>query len=343
MSDKTGRRILGLTAKQWIRKTAGFIIGIIILFKVTDSAGFPIIFTKLFAIYVTACYLFYIIIDLPPMKPLTDRRAFIYLLVTFFGFSGIYAGASASLPQFDPSVEIAKLNKPPFKLGEAAGPELIAAGLEVFEINKCFNCHQAVGKGTSNRGPNFDTHQIGLRPKDELKEDILNPRKRFAKGFEDAKSKKAMPTYYGEEISDDEFEALLAFLSSIWNKDKMPVRGKMDSNDPILKWNEDPEIIALGQEVFEGKMYEDLNCSACHGRDGVPLMDGARDFRDPNATSKRPGHEGKKIKDWTDADWFDSVSNGIEDTPMMAWLEEYPPRAIWLAIAYAQQFHKKNL
>ncbi|MFQ5432711.1 MAG: c-type cytochrome [Nitrospinota bacterium] len=341
MTDDVKRTILGLTVKQWVVKTAGLVIGLIAVVNVTKSAGFPPIFTKLFSIYVIACYLFYILIDLPPMKPLTGFRAFLYLMITFFLFSAIYSGAGRSLPQFNPLNEIAKINKPPFKMGEAAGPELIAAGLEVFETNKCFNCHQAAGKGTSNRGPNFDLHQIGLLPKDDLMGDILDPRKEQAKGFEDPKSKKAMPTYYGEEISKDEMAALLAFLGTLWNKEKMPVRGKVEGTEPMLKWSEDPEIIAMGQQVFEGKMYEDLNCSACHGKDGVPLMDGARDLRNPESESKRPGREGEKLKDWTDADWFDSVSNGIEDTPMMPWLEEYPPRAIWLAIAYAQQFHKK--
>ena len=81
-------------------------------------------------------------------------------------------------------------------------------------------------------------------------------------------------------------------------------------------------------------------CSVCHGKDGIPLMSGARDLRDPNAITKRPGKEGKKLKDWTDADWFDSVANGIDMTPMAGWLEDYPPRAIWLAIAYAKQVSK---
>ena len=84
-------------------------------------------------------------------------------------------------------------------------------------------------------------------------------------------------------------------------------------------------------------MYEDLNCGVCHGKDGIPLMEGARDLRNPQSQSR---HSDRLLKDWTDADWFHSVSEGIEDTPMAAWIEEYPPKAIWLAIAYAKQFHK---
>lgn len=340
MNSQNNRTILGLTAKQWVKKIAGLIIGLTFVIGGTIYTGFPIIFTKLFSIYTVACFLFYVIIDLPPMKPLTGGRALIYLLITFLGFSIFYSQAAANLPQFDPKYEIAKINKPPLDIGSIAGPEMIAAGLEVFEQNKCFNCHQCGGKGSSNRGPHFDLVQIGLKTKDELMDDIIHPRKTQSKGFEDPKSRKAMPDYYGEDISKDEFKALLAFIQSIWSKELMPLRGKKDSDVPMVRWDEDPEMIALGKKVFEGQIYEDLNCAACHGKDGIPIMDGARDFRDPNALSKR---NGKKLKDWTDADWFDSVANGVEDTPMMPWIEDYPPKAIWLAISYAKQFHKKNL
>lgn len=335
-SDK---RILGLSTRQWIIKIMGLVIGLSVVYQVTQAVGFPIIFTKLFSIYVVACFLFYVIIDLPPMKPLTRGRATIYLFITIFGFSFIYAKAAALLPQFDPQIEIAKINKPPINLGTLAGPEVIAAGKELFETNKCFNCHKASGTGSSTRGPNFDLIQVGLNTPDELKEAILDPRKLVAKGFEDAKSKKAMPTYYNEEINDDEMTALVAFLQSLWTKDEIPMRGKEDMG-PLVPWDEDPEIIAIGQQVFEGELYDDLNCAACHGKDGVPLMEGARDLRDPNAESAVNG--GKKLKDMTNAEWFKSVSEGVEDTPMMAWIEDYPPKAIWLAIAYAKQFHKKK-
>lgn len=338
MSDKEKRLILGLTARQWLMKIIGLGIGLAVVIIGTQKTGFPIIFTKLFCIYVVACFLFYVLIDLPPMKPLSGRRAFAYTLITFLGFSFIYSTASAMLPQFNPKYEIVKINKPPLDLGTAIGPEAIAAGQEIFEENKCFNCHKAAGIGSSMRGPNFDLWQIGLKTRVELREDIFDPRKQFAIGFTDKKSKKAMPTYYSEEIPKAEMEALLSFLQSLWSKDKMPLRGKEDGETPMVPWDKDPEMVALGQKAFEGLLYEDLNCAACHGKDGMPIMDGARDLRDPKGESK---HHERKMKEWTDADWFHSVAIGVEDTPMMPWLEDYPPKALWLAISYAKQFHQK--
>lgn len=328
-----------LIINRWTKKLLVYIILAAILSVVTNKAGFPPLFIVIFHIYAFACFLFYVIIDLPAMKKLTGWRAFFYLIVTFALFSGFYTGLTAFLPQFDPEFEIANIRKPPVKLAALSGPEVIKEGEAVYNKNKCANCHKFKGMGTSMRGPHFDLVQIGLEDESWIKEAIIDPRKEAAKGFEDQKSKTAMPTYFGEEISEDEMGALLAFLKTGWNKESMPVRGKEDVG-PIIRWDEDPEMIALGKETFEGNLYSGLNCAVCHGKDGTPLMQGARDLRDPNALSKRPGREGKKLADWTDADWFDSVSNGINDTPMMAWIEDYPPKAIWLAIAYSKQFSK---
>ena len=328
-----------LLKRGWVKKLIVYIIAAVILTAVTKKAGFPPLFIGIFNIYAFACFIFYIIIDLPPMKKLTGLRAFGYLVFTFVLFSGIYTGLTAFLPQFNPEIEIEELRKPPVKLSALSGPEAVKAGEDVFKKNKCTNCHKFKDMGTSMRGPHFDLVQIGLGDDKWLKEAIVNPRKETAKGFEDEKSKTAMPTYFGEEISDDEFGALIAYLKTGWDKEHMPLRGKEDAG-PMVRWDTDPEMIALGKEVFDGDLYPGLNCAACHGRDGVPLMQGARDLRNPDSVSKRPGRVGQKLKDWKDADWFDSVSKGIPETPMMPWLEQYPPRAIWLSIAYAKHFSK---
>ena len=331
-----------LVKNRWIKKFIVYIIGAAILSAVTKKAGFPPLFIVIFNVYACACFLFYIIIDLPAMKKLTGLRSFVYLIATFALFSGIYTGITAFLPQFNPEFEIEEIRKPPVNLSALSGPEAIKAGEAVFKKNKCANCHKFKGMGTSMRGPHFDLVQIGLNDDDKkLKEAIVLPRKDVSKGFEDQKSKTAMPTYFGEDISEDEMGALLAFLKTGWSKENMPVRGKEDVG-PMVRWDEDTEMIAMGKETYEGNLYPGLNCSVCHGKDGISIMQGARDLRDPNSISKRPGKEGKKLKDWTDADWFDSVSNGIPKTPMMAWLTQYPPRAVWLAIAYSKQFSKSK-
>lgn len=322
-----------------MKKFIAYVTGAVIVSVATSRWGFPPLFVFVFNIYALACLIFYIIIDLPAMKKPTRFRTYFYLVVTIALFSGLYTGITALLPQFNPEVEIGEIRKPPVKFSALSGPEVVKAGEDVFTKNKCTNCHKFKGMGTSMRGPNFDLVQIGLEDEKWLKEAIINPRKEAAKGFEDPKSKTAMPTYFGEEISEDEMGALIAYLKTGWSKEHMPMRGKEDAG-PMVRWDEDPEIIALGKQVFEGNLYAGLNCYACHGKDGIPIMQGARDLRNPDSLSKRPGRVGKKLKDWTDADWFDSVSEGIPGTPMMAWIKEHPPRAIWLAIAYAKHFSK---
>ena len=138
------------------------------------------------------------------MKQLTGWRAFVYLIATFALFSGLYTGVTAFLPQFNPEIEIAEIRKPPVKLATLSGPEVVKAGEAVFNKNKCANCHKFKGTGTSMRGPHFDLVQIGLEDEKWLKEAIVNPRKEASKGFMDQKSKTAMPTYFREEIFEDE-------------------------------------------------------------------------------------------------------------------------------------------
>ena len=321
------------------KKFIAYVIGTVVVSAGAAKAGFPSLFIVIFDVYVFACFLFYIIIDLPSMKKQTGVRTLINLVFTFVLFSAIYIGVTAFLPQFDPAFEIEQIRKPPIKLSALAGPEIIKAGEDVFNKNKCANCHKFKGRGTSMRGPSFDLWQIGLNDSKFLEENIIEPRKDTARGFEDAKSKTAMPIYFGEEISEDEMAALLAYLATGWSGDNMPLIGKEDAG-PMIPWNKDPEMLALGKRTYEGDLYAGLNCSVCHGKDGIPIMQGARDLRDPNAESKREGREGQKLKDWTDADWFESIAKGLPHTPMMAWLEFYPPRAIWLSVIYAQQFSK---
>ena len=101
-------------------------------------------------------------------------------------------------------------------------------------------------------------------------------------------------------------------------------------------------MLTLGKKVFESKVHRDINCSKCHGKDGILTDDVVRDIRNHNSESNRHGREKQKLKDWTDTDWFDSVSNVIPDTEMDAWLELYPPHDIWLGIVYAKHFSKSK-
>ncbi|MBF0275356.1 MAG: c-type cytochrome [Nitrospinae bacterium] len=94
----------------------------------------------------------------------------------------------------------------------------------------------------------------------------------------------------------------------------------------------DPEILALGKRVYNGEEVDGVACKTCHGETGTPLMTNARDFRDPTW-----------VNGASDAFWFWRVWDGVEDTPMAAWGEDYEltEKQVWAAIAYEHTFHKK--
>jgi len=152
---------------------------------VAGKFNFPIWWQIEFAAFTFVGLAYFTLLDLKTLKVEKNTSTWVIrLLATYALASGIFITVTAQLPQFDPEFELAKLNKPPVKLSGLAGPEVIAAGREVFENNKCFNCHKVFWEGNSDRGPNLGTKQIGLYSEDYIKEQILEPRKIQAPGFD---------------------------------------------------------------------------------------------------------------------------------------------------------------
>ena len=317
------------------------IVSVIIWF-VAGHFGFPIWWQIEFVAFAFVGLTYFVLLDLRTMKPEKSQfQAIVRLIGTYAIASVLFITITAQLPQFDPQYELEKLNKPPVKLEGLAGPEVIAAGREIFEANKCFNCHKVFWEGNSDRGPNLGTKQIGLYSGDYIKEQILEPRKMQSPGFEDPKSKKAMPTYYGDDINDDEMTALIAYLKTMRDPTNMPVEGKFPDQ---WTWWDDPQILEEGKVVFEGlePATEGLNCAVCHGKDGIPMMTGALDFRNENQpdTKKMPDHlPGVLMKDWPDELWYKRVTRGVDGTPMAPWGLLFPHLYLWKAEAYARTFH----
>jgi mono/diheme cytochrome c family protein len=286
--------------------------------------------------------LFFVILDFKTMTPEKGTVSWMFrLLVTYAIPSLLFIVITAQLPQFSSEFELAKLNKPPIVLTGLAGPEVIAAGREVFENNKCFNCHKVFWEGNSDRGPNLGSKQIGLYSEDYIRGQILEPREDQAPGFEDKKSKKAMPTYYGDDLSEDELSALISYLKTLRDPTHMPVEGKFGDQ---WTWWDDPKILAEGKVVFEGlePATEGLNCAVCHGKEGIPMMTGALDFRNANNpdTDKIPGdHVDTLMKDWPDALWYKRSTRGVVGTAMAPWGMIFPHLYLWKAEAYARTFH----
>ncbi len=313
-----------------------------IIWVVAGKFNFPVWWQIEFVAFALVGFCFFTLLDWKTLEVEKSNFTWIRrLLVTYALASGIFITVTAQLPQFNPEIELAKLNKPPLVLGDAAGPEVIAAGREVFENNKCFNCHKVFWEGNSDRGPNLGTKQIGLYSTDYIKEQILDPRKKQSPGFDDPKSVKAMPTYYGDDLSEDELKALTSYLKTLRDPTHIPVEGKFGDQ---WTWWDDPEILATGQQVFEGTLpeTEGLSCAVCHGKDGIPMMTGAFDFRNENGkdTDKIPGdHVEGPLKDWPDDLWYRRVTRGVPNTPMAPWGMIFEHLHLWKAEAYARTFH----
>ena len=98
---------------------------------------------------------------------------------------------------------------------KAAAGDLIGLGKEQYELQECYNCHKIGGKGSvKKRGPTMDNIGNLMKP-EEMKEKITNPRSWMAEGFEKEYNKKQMPDKYKELMTDQEIDALVAFLSSL--------------------------------------------------------------------------------------------------------------------------------
>ena len=323
-------------------KVPVIIVIAVILWVLAGKFNFPIWWQIEFVTFAFVGFFFFTLLDWKTLK--LEKSNFdwvIRILATYALASGIFIGVTAYLPQFDPEIELAKLNRPPIKLEGLAGPEVIAAGREVFENNKCFNCHKVFWEGNSDRGPNLGSKQIGLYSEDYIKGQILNPRENQAPGYEDPKSKKAMPTYYGDDLSEDELLALVSYLKTLRDPTHMPVEGKFPNQ---WTWWDDKDAIAEGKLVFEGThpQTEGLLCAVCHGKDGIPMMTGALDFRNennPDTTKIEGDHTDKLLKDWPDALWYRRVTRGVPDTPMAPWGTIFPHLYLWKAEAYARTFH----
>lgn len=94
---------------------------------------------------------------------------------------------------------------------------LIAQGMEVYELHECYNCHKIGGKGSvKKRGPELDN--IGnLLTKEDIKKKIFDNTYLYAEGFEKEHKKGVMPDKYKELMSEEELEALAAYLSTLKN------------------------------------------------------------------------------------------------------------------------------
>ncbi len=99
----------------------------------------------------------------------------------------------------------------------AGGMSLLARGKEVYELHECYNCHKIGGKGSvKKRGPVLDN--IGnLLTIEDFKKKTFDPTYLYAEGFEKEHKKGVMPGKYRDLMSEEELDALAAYLSTLKN------------------------------------------------------------------------------------------------------------------------------
>ncbi|MFQ5992307.1 MAG: c-type cytochrome [Nitrospiraceae bacterium] len=88
----------------------GIIVGILLI-GFAKLNHFPPVFQAMFFIYAMLGAGVYILLDAPPLKPLSGIKAVIALLLFYVVVSGVYIGGASLLPQYDPAVEKGKITK----------------------------------------------------------------------------------------------------------------------------------------------------------------------------------------------------------------------------------------
>jgi cytochrome c oxidase subunit 2 len=94
--------------------------------------------------------------------------------------------------------------------GAAGGGGAAALGRSTFVAN-CGSCHTLADAGTTGTvGPNLGTSLRG-QSEDEIREDIVDPDKRITAGFPAG----VMPATFGNTLSAEQIDGLVAYLSSV--------------------------------------------------------------------------------------------------------------------------------
>jgi len=222
--------------------------------------------------------------------------------------------------------------------------ELIAKGKTVYQDFECYNCHKIGGQGgVKKRGPELD-NVAGVLTADLVQQKLMDPTVFMAEGFEREYQKGVMPDTYADQMAPDAMDALVAYLMTLNDSSVNTPRpldpqtgqplqvqvagGEGGGNHMPEGWWTDPDIIAKGKDIYEGKTNPEVNCSACHGRDGKPVLTGAADFRDPAL-----------VASLSDSEWYDKVANGVPGTAMTPWKDKLTPEQIWQVIAYQNTCH----
>jgi len=97
--------------KSIIKKgVVGAIVGAILV-GVAKALAFPPVFQVMFFAYALLGTAVFILLDAPPVKPISGLKALVVLLVFYIVLSGVYIGGASLWPQYDPEDEKGKIEK----------------------------------------------------------------------------------------------------------------------------------------------------------------------------------------------------------------------------------------
>lgn len=122
------------------------------------------------------------------------------------------AGEAAKEAEEAPLTE-GQAAEPGAATGEAPGPGGAAAadGMALFVDSGCGDCHTLADAGSSGQiGPVLDDVLPGMS-EEMIRTSIVDPGAEVAEGFPDG----VMPAVYGDQFSEDELNALVAYLADV--------------------------------------------------------------------------------------------------------------------------------
>lgn len=93
-----------------IKGIVGIVLGVLLVIA-ARTLGFPFVFQAMFFAYAMLGAVVFILLDAPPMKPLSGVKAAMSLVVFYIVLSGVYFGGASLWPQYDPSDEKGKIDK----------------------------------------------------------------------------------------------------------------------------------------------------------------------------------------------------------------------------------------
>ena len=146
-----------------------------------------------------------------------------------------------------------EVTSPPSDGGAMEESDLVALGEELFV--QCSACHGAVdgaGPALAGMGERAATRVDGMTAEAYLHESIVEPGAYVVEGFADI-----MPKSYGEEFSDEELDALVAYILA---------QGGEGAAEPVASEAEDTgEPAATAGDAANGETLFAGACSGCHG------------------------------------------------------------------------------